>query len=110
MSGVPLDAVYGAEDGEFPGLFPYTRGVHASMYRSRLWTMRMFAGFGTAVDTNQRFKEIIAAGGQGLSTALTCRRCWGWTPMTRWPWARSDAAAWRSTVSRTCAISSKTST
>ena len=70
MSGVPLDAVYGAEDGEFPGLFPYTRGVHASMYRSRLWTMRMFAGFGTAVDTNQRFKEIIAAGGQGLSTAF----------------------------------------
>jgi methylmalonyl-CoA mutase N-terminal domain/subunit len=70
MSGVPLDAVYGAEDGEFPGLFPYSRGVHASMYRSRLWTMRMFAGFGTAVDTNQRFKEIIAAGGQGLSTAF----------------------------------------
>jgi len=70
MSGVPLDAVYGAEDGEFPGLFPYTSGVHASMYRSRLWTMRMFAGFGTAVDTNQRFKEIIAAGGQGLSTAF----------------------------------------
>ena len=70
MSGVPLDPVYGPDDGEFPGLFPYTRGVHASMYRSRLWTMRMFAGFGTAVDTNQRFKEIIAAGGQGLSTAF----------------------------------------
>src|ERR1700689_4388964 len=70
MSGVPEDPVYGPADGEFPGLFPYTRGVHASMYRSRLWTMRMFAGFGTAVDTNQRFKEIIAAGGQGLSTAF----------------------------------------
>jgi methylmalonyl-CoA mutase N-terminal domain/subunit len=70
MSGVPEDPVYGPVDGEFPGLFPYTRGVHASMYRSRLWTMRMFAGFGTAVDTNQRFKEIIAAGGQGLSTAF----------------------------------------
>jgi len=70
MSGVPLDPVYGPENGEFPGQFPYTRGVHASMYRSRLWTMRMFAGFGTALDTNRRFKEIIAAGGQGLSTAF----------------------------------------
>jgi len=70
MSGVPLAPVYGPESGEFPGQFPYTRGVHASMYRSRLWTMRMFAGFGTAVDTNRRFKEIIAAGGQGLSTAF----------------------------------------
>src|SRR5580704_4667641 len=70
MSGVPLAPVYGPKDGEFPGLFPYTRGVHASMYRSRLWTMRMFAGFGTAIDTNLRFKEIIAAGGQGLSTAF----------------------------------------
>ena len=70
MSGVPLAPVYGPENGEFPGQFPYTRGVHASMYRSRLWTMRMFAGFGTAVDTNRRFKEIIAAGGQGLSTAF----------------------------------------
>jgi len=70
MSGVDLDPVYGPENGEFPGLYPYTRGVHASMYRSRLWTMRMFAGFGTAIDTNLRFKEIIAAGGQGLSTAF----------------------------------------
>ena len=70
MSGVPLEPVYGPPDGEFPGQFPYTRGVHASMYRSRLWTMRMFAGFGTALDTNARFKEIIAAGGTGLSTAF----------------------------------------
>ena len=70
MSGIPLEAVYGPPDGAFPGQFPYTRGLHASMYRSRLWTMRMFAGFGTALDTNQRFKEIIAAGGTGLSTAF----------------------------------------
>ena len=40
MSGVPVDAVYGPDDGEFPGQYPYTRGIHASMYRSRLWTMR----------------------------------------------------------------------
>jgi len=70
MSGIPLDAVYGPDDGDFPGQYPYTRGPHASMYRSKLWTMRMFAGFGTADDTNWRFKEIIKAGGDGLSTAF----------------------------------------
>ena len=70
MSGVPLEPVYGPDDAAFPGQFPYTRGIHASMYRSRLWTMRMFAGFGTAEDTNWRFKEILKAGGDGLSTAF----------------------------------------
>ena len=70
MSGIPLEPIYGPEDGEHPGQYPYTRGPYASMYRSKLWTMRMFAGFGTAVDTNQRFKEIIRAGGDGLSTAF----------------------------------------
>ncbi len=70
MSGIEVDPVYGTPDGEYPGVYPYTRGIHASMYRSRLWTMRMFAGFGTAVDTNRRFREIIAAGGTGLSTAF----------------------------------------
>ena len=70
MSGVPIDAVYGPDDGEFPGQYPYTRGPHASMYRSRLWTMRMFAGFGTPEDTNTRFKEILRSGGDGLSTAF----------------------------------------
>jgi len=70
MSGIPLEPVYGPEDGEFPGVYPYTRGPYASMYRSKLWTMRMFAGFGTAVETNQRFKDILKAGGDGLSTAF----------------------------------------
>ena len=70
MSGIPLEPVYGPDDGEFPGQYPYTRGPYASMYRSKLWTMRMFAGFGTAEDTNWRFKEIIRAGGTGLSTAF----------------------------------------
>jgi methylmalonyl-CoA mutase, N-terminal domain len=70
MSGIPLEPVYGPADGEFPGLYPYTRGPYASMYRSKLWTMRMFAGFGTAEDTNWRFKEIIKSGGDGLSTAF----------------------------------------
>ncbi len=70
MSGVPLEAVYGPDDGEFPGQWPYTRGPYASMYRSKLWTMRQFAGFGTAEDTNHRFHELLGAGGSGLSTAF----------------------------------------
>ena len=70
MSGIALEPVYGPRDGEFPGIYPYKRGPHASMYRSKLWTMRMFAGFGTAIDTNTRFKEIIRSGGDGLSTAF----------------------------------------
>ena len=68
LSGIPVEAVYG--DGPLPGEFPYTRGVHPDMYRSRLWTMRMFAGFGTAEDTNARFRELLRSGGTGLSTAF----------------------------------------
>ena len=68
MSGVPVEPVYG--DPPYPGQFPYTRGLHAPAYRSRLWTMRMFAGFGSAADTNRRFRELLAAGGTGLSTAF----------------------------------------
>jgi methylmalonyl-CoA mutase N-terminal domain/subunit len=69
-SGVPVEPVYGPDDGEHPGEWPYTRGPYASMYRSKLWTMRMFAGFGTAPDTNRRFHDLLAAGGSGLSTAF----------------------------------------
>ena len=68
MSGVPVDPIYGAEP--YPGQYPFTRGLYPSMYRSRLWTMRMFAGFGTAEDTNLRFKELLRNGGTGLSTAF----------------------------------------
>jgi methylmalonyl-CoA mutase N-terminal domain/subunit len=70
MSGIPVAPVYGPDDGEFPGQFPFTRGPYASMYRSKPWTMRMFAGFGTAVDTNRRFHDLLNAGGEGLSTAF----------------------------------------
>ncbi len=81
LSGIPLAPVYGpngpvspddeaAQAGELPGKYPYTRGPYASMYRSKLWTMRMFAGFGTAVDTNRRFHDILKSGGNGLSTAF----------------------------------------
>ncbi len=54
----------------FPGEFPFTRGVHATMYRGRLWTMRQFAGFGTAAETNERFQYLLSQGQTGLSTAF----------------------------------------
>src|SRR5437764_13185932 len=54
----------------FPGEHPYTRGVYPSMYRGRLWTMRQFAGFGTAEETNGRFRYVLEHGQTGLSTAF----------------------------------------
>jgi len=63
------DQDYQEEIG-FPGQYPFTRGVHPTMYRSRQWTMRMFAGFGTAEETNQRFKYLLDQGQTGLSTAF----------------------------------------
>ncbi len=59
-----------AEKLGYPGSFPFTRGVHPSMYRGKLWTMRMFAGFGTAEQTNERFRRLLEAGQTGLSTAF----------------------------------------
>ena len=109
MSGIPLEPVYGPDDGEFPGVYPYTRGPHASMYRSRLWTMRMFAGFGTAEDTNNRFKEILKAGGGGLSTAFDMPTLLGLDsddPIS----ARSVVVAWRSTRSPTWKTCTRVST
>ena len=60
---------YGRDIGD-PGEFPYTRGIHPSGYRGKLWTMRQFAGFGTPEETNARYKELLAAGGTGLSVAF----------------------------------------
>ncbi|WP_291980838.1 methylmalonyl-CoA mutase family protein [Luteitalea sp.] len=60
---------YGRDLGD-PGQFPYTRGIHASGYRGKLWTMRQFAGFGSAADTNRRYRDLLAAGGTGLSVAF----------------------------------------
>lgn len=70
MSGIELDPVYGPDEAELPGQYPYTRGIFPSMYRSKLWTMRQFAGFGSASDTNARFHQLLASGGTGLSTAF----------------------------------------
>jgi len=78
-SGLPFQPVYGPADlegwdpaerlGE-PGAYPYTRGVYPSMYTGRPWTMRQYAGFGTAAESNERYKQLIAAGTMGLSVAF----------------------------------------
>ncbi|MDR7427113.1 MAG: methylmalonyl-CoA mutase family protein [Armatimonadota bacterium] len=79
LSGIPLKVVYRPEDvagldygrdlGD-PGAYPFTRGIHADMYRGRLWTMRQFAGFGTAEDANRRFHYLLQMGQTGLSVAF----------------------------------------
>jgi methylmalonyl-CoA mutase N-terminal domain/subunit len=79
LSGLEVDPVYGPRDGEdvrrfeqigWPGEFPFTRGLYASGYRGKPWTMRQFAGFGNAHQTNERYHRILAAGGNGLSVAF----------------------------------------
>jgi methylmalonyl-CoA mutase N-terminal domain/subunit len=79
VSSVPIEPLYTPEDLPgfdpdtdlgYPGQYPFTRGVHATMYRSRLWTMRQFAGFGTARQTNERFRFLLDKGQTGLSTAF----------------------------------------
>ena len=78
MSGVAVEPLYTPDnavidydrDLGFPGVFPYTRGVYPSMYRGRLWTMRQFAGFGMAEETNARFRYLLEHGQTGLSTAF----------------------------------------
>jgi len=78
-SGVPIDRLYtplDVADSDYerdlgiPGEYPYTRGIHATGHRAKLWTMRMFAGFGTAEETNERFKYLISQGNMGLSVAF----------------------------------------
>ncbi len=78
ISDVPLKALYGPEDAErdlardvsFPGEYPYTRGIHPGGYRDRLWTMRQFAGFGNAKQTNERYHFLLSQGQAGLSVAF----------------------------------------
>src|SRR5438477_8251216 len=64
-----VDVDYDRDLG-YPGVYPFTRGVYPSMYRGRLWTMRQFAGFGTAGETNERFRYLLEHGQTGLSTAF----------------------------------------
>ena len=77
-SGEDVDLLYYPDDDKkeyleklnFPGEFPYTRGIHPNLYRGKLWTMRQFAGFGTPAETNQRFKHLLSQGQTGLSVAF----------------------------------------
>src|SRR5690625_3399535 len=77
--GAELDALYGPEsrggadylqDVGFPGQYPFTRGVQPTMYRGRLWTMRQYAGFGTAKQSNERYQYLLSQGTSGLSVAF----------------------------------------
>jgi len=82
LSGLPVERLYGPEDTRtsatdatddkigYPGEFPYTRGIYPTMYRGRLWTMRQYAGFGTAVESNQRYRYLLSKGQAGLSVAF----------------------------------------
>src|SRR4051812_29854394 len=76
LSGEPIKPLYteadlpAREQIGLPGQYPFTRGVYPSMYRGRLWTMRQFAGFGTAEQTNERFRYLLDHGQTGLSTAF----------------------------------------
>jgi len=88
-SEIPIKRLYTPEDMQnldylkdlgFPGEFPFTRGLHATMYRGRLWTMRMFAGYGTADQTNQRFKYLLDEGETGLSIAFDYPTIMGYDP------------------------------
>ena len=78
-SGLPFATVYGPESAEHrdvdtalgrPGAYPYTRGVYPTMYTGRPWTMRQYAGFGTATESNRRYHQLIEAGTTGLSVAF----------------------------------------
>lgn len=86
-SGVPIERLYTPEDVRgldyqhdlgYPGAYPYTRGVQPTMYRAKPWTMRMFAGFGTAEDTNKRFKYLLQQGQTGLSVAFDMATLYGY--------------------------------
>jgi len=79
LSGIPLEKCYSAQDLArwdaetalgYPGEFPFTRGVYPTMYRGRLWTMRQYAGFGTAAESNQRYRYLLSRGQTGLSVAF----------------------------------------
>ena len=86
LSGIPLKICYYPADvrpevaSEEAGRFPYTRGIHADMYRGKLWTMRMFAGFGSPADTNARFHYLLKQGQTGLSTAFDMPTLMGYDP------------------------------
>src|SRR6202161_544287 len=71
-SGIEIERIYPKQDipDEQPGVYPFTRGVHPDMYRSKLWTMRQYAGFSTAEESNKRYHYLLSQGVMGLSVAF----------------------------------------
>ena len=92
LSGKKLDPLYYPKDPDdkymknigFPGQFPFTRGVHSSMYRGKLWTKRQFSGFGTALETNKRYHSLLNKGQTGLSVAYDMPTLMGYDPDHPW--------------------------
>ena len=110
-SGLPVEPVYdaaslagvrpGRGSGE-PGQFPYTRGVYPTMYTKRPWTMRQYAGFSTAADSNRRYQQLISTAPPACRWPSTCPTQMGYDSDAPPRAARSARSAWRSTPSRTC--------
>src|SRR5262252_7505251 len=79
LSGIPVERLYGPENDQpgaaeenigYPGESPFTRGIYPTMYRGRLWTMRQYAGFGSAAESNERYRYLLSKGQAGLSVAF----------------------------------------
>lgn len=117
-SGLPIEPVYRPADldgwdpgrklGE-PGAYPFTRGVYPTMYTGRPWTVRQYAGFGTAAESNARYRRLIAHGTTGLSVAFDLPTQMGHDSDAPWHTARSARWAWPSTRWRTCGCCSTAS-
>ena len=97
LSNIEVKRVYTPEDIShieytrhlgFPGMEPFTRGIHTTMYRGKIWTMRQFAGFGTAEDSNKRYKYLLEHGETGLSVAFDYPTLYGYD--TDHPMARGE--------------------
>jgi len=108
-SGIPLDRVYVPDEVPvdyerqlgLPGEYPFTRGVQPTMYRGRLWTMRQYAGYASAQESNRRYKFLLEQGQTGLSVAFDLPTQIGYDSDDRWRWAKWARSAWPSALSRT---------
>jgi methylmalonyl-CoA mutase N-terminal domain/subunit len=114
LSGEPVERLYLPEDGVqeygaelgFPGEYPFTRGIYPTMYRGQPWSMRQFAGFGTAAETNARFRYLLDQGMTGLSTAFDLPTLMGRDSDDPRSEGEVGRGGWRSTLFRTWSDSS----
>lgn len=95
-SGIPVERLYTPEDAAggyeerlgYPGQYPFTRGIQPTMYRGRFWTMRQYAGFATAEESNKRYRYLLEQGRRACPSPLISRRKSAMTRTTPWPMAR----------------------